>query len=306
MCTFENWPKALRCVICRTVRSPIHSPVLDQHITDTLSTADHQRKNSPPVISPTAVSGDPLFTIRDWETRKALGDVRNGKEYVRQVRNRMNQTDWMFLKACQGVCDNDSDPVVAYISSGGHLARQLTEDDILVLDQGSDLEVGHTLVHLALHFKREEVLSAMLTPALTDAHKRLPNHANEELAGTVRKYMASCLRQRKGDWPCYFLTESTVFSLPSEVRSLSKAAQQALLDDIVDKGVQEVLEEDSPVMNWSHDVIRNYGSRLYPLWNRTSGDCLLDSVLQATWGVFDREGALRSALYDCLSEGATL
>jgi ubiquitin thioesterase ZRANB1 len=67
-----------------------------------------------------------------------------------------------------------------------------------------------------------------------------------------------------------------------------------------------VLEEDSPVMNWSHDVIRNYGSRLYPLWNRTSGDCLLDSVLQATWGVFDREGALRSALYDCLSEGATL
>ena len=110
--------------------------------------------------------------------------------------------------------------------------------------------------------------------------------------------------------------------MDTEVRSLSKAAQQALLDDIVDKGVQQgscvficyqiylmsvvcaALQDDSPVMNWSHDLIRNYGSRLYPLWNRTAGDCLLDSVLQATWSVFDREGALRSALYDCLSEGA--
>ena len=215
MCTFENWPRALRCVICRAVRSPIHSPVLDQHITDSVSSAEHQSKNSPPLISPTARSVEPLFTARDWETRQALRDEKNEREYAWQVRNRMNQTDWMFLKACQGVVDNDSEPVVAYISSGGHLARQLTEDDVLVLDQPSALEVGHTLVHLALHFKREEVLSAMLTPALTDAHKRLPNHANEELAGTVRKYMASCLRQRKGDWPCFFLTESTVFSLPS-------------------------------------------------------------------------------------------
>ena len=46
------------------------------------------------------------------------------------------------------------------------------------------------------------------------------------------------------------------------------------------------------------------GSRLYPLWNRTAGDCLLDSVLQATWGVMDREATLRKAMADTLSDGA--
>lgn len=46
-----------------------------------------------------------------------------------------------------------------------------------------------------------------------------------------------------------------------------------------------------------------YGSCLYPLWNRAAGDCLLDSVLQATWGVFDRDNFLRRRLYEALSDG---
>ena len=46
------------------------------------------------------------------------------------------------------------------------------------------------------------------------------------------------------------------------------------------------------------------GSRLYALWNRTAGDCLLDSALQATWGIFDRDNTLRRALADSLMEGA--
>ncbi|CAI7993396.1 Ubiquitin thioesterase zranb1-B [Geodia barretti] len=48
------------------------------------------------------------------------------------------------------------------------------------------------------------------------------------------------------------------------------------------------------------------GCYLYPLWNRTAGDCLLDSVLQATWGVMDRDGTLRRALADSLVDGASL
>jgi len=46
------------------------------------------------------------------------------------------------------------------------------------------------------------------------------------------------------------------------------------------------------------------GSRLYALWNRTAGDCLLDSVLQASWGVMDRDNTLRRALADSLTEAA--
>lgn len=48
------------------------------------------------------------------------------------------------------------------------------------------------------------------------------------------------------------------------------------------------------------------GSRLYALWNRSAGDCLLDSVMQATWGVFDRDNTLRRSLAESLSQSGHL
>ena len=66
------------------------------------------------------------------------------------------------------------------------------------------------------------------------------------------------------------------------------------------------LEVEEPIINWSLEVTSRLGSRLYALWNRTAGDCLLDSVLQATWGVFDRDNTLRRALADSLMDGANL
>ena len=64
------------------------------------------------------------------------------------------------------------------------------------------------------------------------------------------------------------------------------------------------LNSDAGIINWSSELVEELGSRLYPLWNRTAGDCLLDSVLQATWGVMDREATLRKAMADTLSDGA--
>jgi len=58
------------------------------------------------------------------------------------------------------------------------------------------------------------------------------------------------------------------------------------------------------VINWSVEMTDVLGSRLYALWNRTAGDCLLDSVLQASWGVMDRDNTLRRALADSLGEAA--
>lgn len=66
------------------------------------------------------------------------------------------------------------------------------------------------------------------------------------------------------------------------------------------------LEDDEPVINWSSEITDRLGSRLYPLWNRTAGDCLLDSVLQASWGIMDRDNTLRRALADSMNEGAML
>jgi len=65
------------------------------------------------------------------------------------------------------------------------------------------------------------------------------------------------------------------------------------------------LEEVSPIINWSSELVEDLESRLYPLWNRTAGDCLLDSALQATWGVVDRDATLRSAMADSLVDGAS-
>lgn len=64
------------------------------------------------------------------------------------------------------------------------------------------------------------------------------------------------------------------------------------------------LAEDC-IINWSSEVVGELGSKLHPLWNRTAGDCLLDSVLQATWGVMDREATLRRAMADSLTDGAS-
>jgi len=68
--------------------------------------------------------------------------------------------------------------------------------------------------------------------------------------------------------------------------------------------VVELEDEEEHVINWSVEMTAVLGSRLYALWNRTAGDCLLDSVLQASWGVMDRDNTLRRALADSLSEAA--
>lgn len=62
------------------------------------------------------------------------------------------------------------------------------------------------------------------------------------------------------------------------------------------------LEEESPIINWSLELGTRLDSRLYALWNRTAGDCLLDSVLQATWGIYDKDSVLRKALHDSLHD----
>jgi ubiquitin thioesterase ZRANB1 len=42
-----------------------------------------------------------------------------------------------------------------------------------------------------------------------------------------------------------------------------------------------VLEENR-VVNWSKEIVSKHNSKLYALWNRSAGDCLLDSALQVT------------------------
>lgn len=86
-----------------------------------------------------------------------------------------------------------------------------------------------------------------------------------------------------------------------DIEELPASIQEQLFEELLDKDAQQQLEVEPPVINWSLEVTVHLGSRLYALWNRSAGDCLLDSLMQTTWGVFDRDNILRKALADSLN-----
>jgi ubiquitin thioesterase ZRANB1 len=45
--------------------------------------------------------------------------------------------------------------------------------------------------------------------------KRVPSYVAPDLAADIRRHMASTVRQRKGSFPCHFVTELTTFALPA-------------------------------------------------------------------------------------------
>lgn len=225
---------------------------------------------------------------------------------LKLLRQRLRDKDWLWLNACQGVVDGDPNAIEAFIAAGGNPSRQLTADEVLLLARPSAFETGHTLVHLALRFRRDDLLAVLLTAtdAAAKTVKRLPCHASPDIASDIRREIASSLRQRKGDFPCYFFTDCVTFALPADIDDLPRHTQDQLFDEVLDRDVQSELEAEESIINWSMELSERLGSRLYALWNRTAGDCLLDSVLQATWGVFDVDNTLRRALADSLTEGA--
>lgn len=110
---------------------------------------------------------------------------------------------------------------------------------------------------LCCRFQRSEMLSLLLTPAPSDARKRLPSESNDDLAASIREEVGLSLQQHRGDWPCYFLTQITTFVLPAgmadcyvgmdswlnayfsspDIRRFCLAVQKRVLDEIVDKDV---------------------------------------------------------------------
>ena len=86
--------------------------------------------------------------------------------------------------------------------------------------------------------------------------------------------------------------------------------QEQLWNELLDRDALGQLESassdmESPVINWCPELVQG-GCRLYALWNRSAGDCLLDSALQACWGVCDRDNTLRRALAESLSEASSV
>lgn len=69
--------------------------------------------------------------------------------------------------------------------------------------------------------------------------KRVPSDVNRYLAADIRRLFASSLKQRKGEFGCYFITELVTFALPPEIEDLSPEIQERLFDEYLDRDVQK-------------------------------------------------------------------
>ncbi|XP_030058411.1 ubiquitin thioesterase ZRANB1 isoform X2 [Microcaecilia unicolor] len=315
-CTYENWVKAKKCMVCDHPR-PNNMEAIElaetQEASSIINEQDRARwrgsssSSNSQRRSPTTSKRESEMKL-DFQRIELAGAVGSKEELevdlkkLKQIKNRLRKRDWLFLNACVGVVEGDLSAVEAYKSSGGDIARQLSTDEVRLLNRPSAFDVGYTLVHLAIRFQRQDMLTVLLTEVSQHAAKCIPAMACPELTEQIRREIAASIHQRKGDFACYFLTDLVTFTLPADIEDLPPAVQEKLFDEVLDRDVQKELEEESPIINWSLELGTRLDSRLYALWNRTAGDCLLDSVLQATWGIYDKDSVLRKALHDCLHD----
>lgn len=229
----------------------------------------------------------------------------NNSEERQLLRKLRKHGDWRWLHACLGVVENNFTAVEEYLSYGGSPGRALTQAEVSLLNRNSAFDVGFTLIHLAIRFQREDMLPMMLSQisGTGSGVKRVPSYVAPDIAADIRRQFSTLLRvSRKGQFNCHYVKEHATFALPSEIEDLPVAVQDQLYEELLDKDAQKQLENPPPVLNWSLEITVRLGSRLVVLWNRSAGDCLLDSTMQATWGIFDRDNVLRRALADSLHQ----
>ena len=189
-CTYENWARAGKCIMCQTTKNKTPSPPMSDSETShspnpatkhhhpsspsenansssslaSLSSSSlHARSlginsNQPPSSaspahtdsSPSAVHLIPCTAAGTSTDVLPSSSLKSTSNEVRQIRNRLSSSDWLFINACLGVVNEDVPAVKAYLRGEGDRARQLGRDECLLLGQPSIFSVGSTLVHLAI------------------------------------------------------------------------------------------------------------------------------------------------------------
>jgi len=364
-CTYQNWPKSQRCVMCHIPRTNISTNINNANTNSTNKGSQNNKQN----------------VILKNNLNKMISKQESVKSYHKNI-------DLLFLAACQGVIDGDMGHLNRYIKSGGDLTRFLTSDEVKFLlahntnniinnNSNSNLfTVGQTLIHLCYQYKRKDFLIKLINNSTTmnklhvsinsclstlsasvlakqtinlmSKSKFSPCQSCPSLAVNIMdRYFSATLRQRKAIIQygasastnysptsshislnaspspspppgaasfyhhqqyiaiCYYVNESHTFSLPNEIEDFSVRIQSILFDELLDREVQQELENESRAINWNVELCKRLNSRLYPLWNRHSGDCLLDSVLQACYGIFDTDNTLRRVMAESLEQYST-
>lgn len=132
-CTYGNWPRSMKCVMCLSPPS-----------SDAIGGRDSEDDSSDSPSSPR------ILLHHSYDSPIVTRLTSSSGEDIRQIRNKFTILDWLFLDACRGVISHDLSAVKAYLKQGGERSRQLTQDDVLVLNEPSKYTIGTTLVHLAV------------------------------------------------------------------------------------------------------------------------------------------------------------
>ncbi|XP_015038759.2 ubiquitin thioesterase trabid [Drosophila pseudoobscura] len=301
-CTYENWPRSIKCSMCgKTREREISGSQNDLHASSSQTIQD-EHQNVDTVSVNNSFNKKHIYQLGSSETINNCDTLQERQE--RRQRQIRRQVDWQWLNACLGVVENNYSAVEAYLSCGGNPARSLTSNEIAALNRNSAFDVGHTLIHLAIRFHREEMLPMLLAQISGSGPgiKRVPSYVAPDLAADIRRHFANTLRLRKSGLPCHYVQKHATFALPAEIEELPIPIQEQLYDELLDRDAQKQLETPPPALNWSLEITARLSSRMFVLWNRSAGDCLLDSAMQATWGVFDRDNILRRTLADTLHQ----
>ncbi|CAF4918250.1 unnamed protein product [Rotaria sp. Silwood1] len=316
-CTTDNYPATKKCISCGNSRhnntnnsNPIIStPTCSSTL---IGTDEEQRMNA---INK-SMENINVERISNKESKHNRFSVE--KRLVTTKRNSSSAaSDRLWLKACQTLLDQGSLTVVfEYLLCGGDPTRQITIEDTQYLHcsylSSIDL-VGRTLKNLAnitgqieQFCKFETAFQQLIRQQKKTPHqRRVPANICNRINRMIQHFFHSHLKLKKvTDFQSCVLTEWFTAVLPAEILDFSHRTQQQIFDDILDQQVQQELEVDNRIINWNSEVTNRFHSRLYALWNRKNGDCLLDSVLQVCLGVWDTENTLRRAMAECLENGS--
>ena len=253
-CTYENYPKTLTCILCGTKREVAG---LQSGSSDNLSCRRQHDSPSPEGaascsnVSEGGAAGAPVDGTD--------GNNLNNEKRVKQLRRRMRDIDWVWLSACMGVVEGDSNPVEAYLNSGGDPTRKLSHPEAQLLARPGVYDAGHTLVHLAVKLSREDLLATLLSQMETAGStapvqvKRVPSYVASDLAASIRRQIALSVRQRKGGVNICYLSDSATYTLPPEIEDLPPGVQDQMYSELLDKEAQQELEQEL-VINWSQEV----------------------------------------------------
>lgn len=162
-------------------------------------------------------------------------------QHERRIRQLKRQADWIWLNACIGVVENNLAAVDHYLSRGGNVARSLTTNEVLLLNRPSAFDVGHTLIHLAIRFHRDELLPRLLAQISTNGPsgiKCVPSYIAPDIATDIRRHFCAILRIRKSPFNCHYVNEHATFSLPSDIEELPLTVQEQLHDELLDRDAQ--------------------------------------------------------------------